>query len=128
MRKILLDTHAVIWWLDGDPQLGELASKCISDSRNEVFVSAATNWEISIKKAIGKLDAADDLDSIIDDEGFTKLAISNFHGDQAGKLPLHHRDPFDRMLIAQAQSEGLELLTKDEVFPLYSVRTINAFQ
>lgn len=128
MRKILLDTHALIWWLDGDPQLGELASKCISDSRNEVFVSAATNWEISIKKAIGKLDAADDLDSIIDDEGFTKLAISNFHGDQAGKLPLHHRDPFDRMLIAQAQSEGLELLTKDEVFPLYSVRTINAFQ
>ena len=128
MRRVLLDTHVLLWWLINDPRLGEMARVCIADSRNEVFVSAATNWEVSIKKAIGKLEVPDNLDVIIEEKGFYKLPVSNFHGDQAGKLPLHHRDPFDRMLIAQAQSEGLELITKDEVFPLYSVRIIDALR
>ncbi len=126
MRRLLLDTHVFLWWLDNNSRLGTAAKSCISDPRNQVYVSAATNWEISIKKALGKLEAPDNLDSDIEDEGFIKLPVSNFHGDRAGALPKHHNDPFDRMLIAQAQSEGLEVITKDEVFPRYSVRTVDA--
>ena len=83
-------------------------------------------WEISIKKALGKLDAPDDLTSVLDKDGFETLAISFFHGEQAGALPLLHRDPFDRMLVAQAQAEGLEVLTADARIAAYGIRTIDA--
>lgn len=126
MRKLLLDTHAFLWWLDGDDQLGESAIGLISDESNEVYVSAATSWEISIKCNKGLLVAPEDIDGAIDKVGFSKLSISVFHGQQAGNLPEHHKDPFDRMLIAQAQAEGLEILTCDSVFPKYGVRLIDA--
>jgi PIN domain nuclease of toxin-antitoxin system len=93
----------------------------IGNDRNQVFVSAATTWEISIKMAIGKLRAPEDMDSIVEDEGFSKLPISLYHGQLAGSLPAHHRDPFDRMLIAQAQAEGLILITADENISLYNL-------
>jgi len=93
----------------------------ISNDRNQVFVSAATTWEISIKMAIGKLRAPEDMDSVVEDEGFSKLPISLYHGQLAGSLPAHHRDPFDRMLIAQAQAEGLILITADENISLYNL-------
>lgn len=128
MRRVLLDTHVLLWWLDNNSRLGTIAKQYISDPRNIVYVSAISNWEISIKKSLGKLSAPNDMDSIVEDKGFTKLSITNFHGDLAGALPSHHKDPFDRMLIAQAQSEGLEIITKDEYFPLYSVKTINALK
>ena len=97
----------------------------MADPRNEIFVSGATLWEIAIKKK-GLLQAPDDIESIVEDEGFLKLPISLFHGEQAGSLEEIHRDPFDRMLIAQAQSNGLELLTADGIIPRYSIRVIDA--
>ncbi|MGC3873665.1 type II toxin-antitoxin system VapC family toxin [Halomonas sp. GXIMD04776] len=126
MRRILLDTHVFLWWLADDPQLGANAREAIAESRNTIFVSAASIWEISIKRQFGKLDALNDLDRIIEDEGFTALPITLFHGEQAGNLPLHHRDPFDRMLIAQGQAEGLALMSSDTAFVAYGIRVILA--
>ena len=126
MQRLLLDTHAFLWWLADAPQLGELARKAIGDDRNDVFVSAATGWELAIKRAAGKLQAPDNLDVMVEDSGFSHLPITFFHGEQAGALPMHHRDPFDRMLIAQAQAEGLVIVTKDPYIPRYGVRTLAA--
>lgn len=125
MQRCLLDTHTLLWWLADSPQLGERCRKIISDRRNQVFVSAATTWEISIKMALGKLEAPEDMDSAVDDEGFTKLPISLYHGQLAGQLPALHRDPFDRMLIAQAQAEGLILITADENIAQYKLRLLD---
>ena len=121
MQRFLLDTHTLLWWLNDSPQLGPRCRKMIRNDRNQVFVSAATTWEISIKMAIGKLRAPEDMDSVVEDEGFSKLPISLYHGQLAGRLPAHHRDPFDRMLIAQAQAEGLILITADENISLYNL-------
>jgi PIN domain nuclease of toxin-antitoxin system len=126
MRRLLLDTHVFLWWLSDDPALGAEARQMIGEPRNQVLVSAASIWEISIKQAKGMLEAPEDLEVLVEDEGFTKLPISLFHGQQAGKLPEIHRDPFDRMLIAQAQAEGLELVTADGIIPQYGVRVIAA--
>lgn len=126
MRRFLLDTHVFLWWLSDDPALGAEARQMIGEPRNQVLVSAASIWEISIKQAKGMLEAPADLEVLVEDEGFTKLPISLFHGQQAGKLPEIHRDPFDRMLIAQAQAEGLELVTADGIIPQYGVRVVSA--
>ncbi len=127
MRRLLLDTHTFLWWLGGDPSLGERARAAIADPRNQVFVSAATGWEIAIKRAIGKLRIEDeDLDSIVEEEGFNRLPITFFHGTQAGALPQHHKDPFDRMLVAQAQAEGLTILTADPEISKYGVQVLPA--
>jgi PIN domain nuclease of toxin-antitoxin system len=121
MQRFLLDTHVLLWWLDGSPELGPRCKEVIADQRNQVYVSAATTWEVSIKKALGKLEVPDDIDSIVEDEGFSKLPISLYHGQLAGRLPMLHRDPFDRMLIAQAQAEGLILMTSDNNIGLYNL-------
>jgi PIN domain nuclease of toxin-antitoxin system len=126
MKRILLDTHVFLWWLIDSPELGEQARQIITDSRNDIYVSAASTWEISIKRAIGKLTAPSDISKIIEDEGFLSLAITTYHGDQAGELPPLHRDPFDRMLIAQAQAEGLILMTNDGLIKQYPLRTLDA--
>lgn len=126
MKRLLLDTHALLWWLSGDSNLGVETQAAIADPRNEVYVSAASTWEVSIKRSLGKLTAPDDMDAIVEDEGFSKLPITLFHGDQAGLLPEHHKDPFDRMLIAQAQAEGLVIVTSDEKIALYPVRVMDA--
>jgi PIN domain nuclease of toxin-antitoxin system len=115
-----------LWWLSDDAQLGEEARRAISNPRNQVYVSAASTWEISIKKTIGKLSVPDDMDAIVEDEGFDKLPIMLFHGEQAGLLPEYHKDPFDRMLIAQAQAEGLIIVTNDEKIARYNIRTMDA--
>ena len=128
MRRLLIDTHVFLWWLADAPQLGRQARALIAKAENQVFVSAATGWEIAIKKAMGRLVAPDDLDGIVEEEGFDKLPISFFHGERAGELPPLHRDPFDRMLIAQAQTEGLELVTADKMIPRYPVKTIDALK
>ena len=122
MQRFLLDTHVMLWWLNDAPELGPRCRDVLSDERNEVFVSAATAWEISIKTVIGKLEAPEDIDTIVEDEGFSKLSISLYHGQLAGRLPALHRDPFDRMLIAQAQAEGLVLITADENIIKYNIR------
>ena len=126
MKRILLDTHALIWWLDGDNKLGLNAIEQISNPENDIYVSAATVWEMSIKQQMGKLVAPEDIESKVEQAGFSALPITLFHGQQAGKLPLHHKDPFDRMLIAQAQAEGLQIITQDKKFSSYGINIIDA--
>jgi PIN domain nuclease of toxin-antitoxin system len=126
VKRLLLDTHVLLWWLSDDPQLGKSSRQAIANPRNQVYVSAASAWEISIKRSIGKLTAPDDMDAIVESEDFEKLPITLFHGDQAGLLPELHKDPFDRMLIAQAQSEGLVIVTNDEKIIQYKIRTMDA--
>ncbi len=124
MKRLLLDTHVFLWWLADDPCLGPEARTLIADSRNVVYVSAATVWEIAIKKSLGKLQAPNDMGAIIEAEGFEPLAIDAFHAEQAGQLPPHHRDPFDRMLVAQGQAEGLSIVTHDRNIARYGVRVV----
>ncbi len=100
MKRLLLDTHALLWWLSDDGRLGAQAKKAISDVRNEVYVSAVSTWEISIRKSLGKLSAPDDMSAIVEDEGFSSLPITLYDGDQIGSMSEFHKDPFDRMLIA----------------------------
>jgi len=121
--RLLLDTHALLWWL-ADDGLTDPARDAIADPANLVMVSAASAWEISIKKALGKLQAPDDIERQVDDGGFTPLPISIAHGLDAGQLPRHHEDPFDRMLIAQAIAEGLTIVTHDKRFSQYAVPTL----
>ena len=124
MPHLLLDTHALLWVLDDSPELNERARRAIINPRNQVFVSAASVWEIAIKSALGKVTAPDDLLVAIEETGFTELGIKSSHAVQAGRLPLHHRDPFDRMLVAQAQAQGLTIVTRDANILLYGVSTI----
>ncbi len=126
MKRLLLDTHVLLWWLGDEIALGAKAKSAIANPANDVFVSAASTWEISIKQALGKLSAPEDLDAIIEQEQFSPLPITLAHGEAAGLLPPLHRDPFDRMLIAQAQMEGLLLVTADECISRYAVRVMDA--
>jgi PIN domain nuclease of toxin-antitoxin system len=117
--SLLLDTHALIWWLSGGP-LAAPALERIS-SAEKVFVSAASIWEAGIKAALGKLTLDVDLAHEAVREGFEPLAIQLEHARDAAALPPHHRDPFDRMLIAQARAEGLTLVTRDLSLAAYDV-------
>jgi len=119
--RVLLDTHILLWWLADDPLLPEEAAEVIADGDNEVTVSAATVWEITIKEAASRLEAPDDLVEALAANDFDSLAMTAEHAIVAGRLPAHHSDPFDRMLIAQAQSEGLTLLSVDSRFAHYGV-------
>ncbi len=123
--RLLLDTHTLLWWL-ADEGLTTQAQEAIADPANLVAVSAASAWEISIKKALGKLTAPDDLAEQVRAGGFTPLPISIAHGLAAGRLPHHHEDPFDRMLIAQAFAEGLTIVTRDKRFADYGVALLPA--
>ena len=124
--NLLLDTHTLIWTLADNPELAAAAREAIIDGNNIVFVSAVSVWEISIKKAMGKLDAPDTLLEEIGRHRFTPLEIALAHADRAGKLPPIHLDPFDRMLIAQAQSEQLTLVTRDAEIQKYAVHCLVA--
>ena len=126
MRKILLDTHVLLWWLMDDDKLGENAHKIIRNPNNLIFVSAASIWEISIKLNKGLLKLPEEFFDITGQQDFENLSIDFFHAKQAGLLPPIHRDPFDRMLIAQTQAEGLELMTVDGYIPQYGIRVIDA--
>lgn len=126
MSGLLLDTHVLLWWLDDDARLGHAARQTIAASDNRVMVSAATVWEIAIMQAIGKLDAPPDLVAGLSDEGFDPLPIEFAHAERAGSLPPLHRDPFDRMLIAQAEIESLDLLSADDAVLRYQTRVIDA--
>lgn len=127
MRRILLDTHALLWFItDSGSGLGPKALALIIEPRNEIYVSAASTWEIAIKRALGKLQAPANMDTVVEDKSLAKLPVTLFHGDLAGALPARHNDPFDRMLIAQAQAEGLELMTCDQKILQYQVRCIDA--
>ena len=125
--RLLLDSHTLLWWLEDDrPRLGPQAQALITDAANEVFVSAATIWELAIKRATGKLQTPADLEAEVRQNGFIALPISFRHAERAGRLPLLHRDPFDRMLVAQAQAENLTLITGDASIARYAVPTRSA--
>ena len=122
MIGLLLDTHIFLWWLDDNHRLSGNARDRIADPDMGVFVSAASIWEIGIKRAIGKLEAPREIVTIVEEEGFRGLPMELMHADIASHLPLHHRDPFDRMLIAQGLVEDLTIVTADGRFEHYGVK------
>ena len=124
--RLLLDTHALLWWLADDPALSAAAHEAIAEPGTVVVVSAASAWEISIKRALGKVDAPDDLSAEIEAQRFDSLSITVEHALVAGALPRHHADPFDRMLVAQARMESLTIVTRDPRIALYGVKTLAA--
>jgi PIN domain nuclease of toxin-antitoxin system len=126
--RLLLDTHVLIWWLAGDPMLSTNAKAAIADPGNEALVSAASAWEIATKYRNGRLPQAAalaaNMPAVLAGQGFVELPITVRHGQAAGSLPGPHRDPFDRMLIAQAVLVDLVLVSKEAVFDRYGVRRL----
>jgi len=124
--RLLLDTHALLWWLDGDRRLPLKARRAIAAESNTILVSAVSAWEITTKARLGKLpgalDVAADVVGCVAGQGFASMDITLLHAQRAGALGGTHRDPFDRMLIAQAQLEDVALVSDDEVFDDYDVR------
>jgi PIN domain nuclease of toxin-antitoxin system len=126
--KLLLDTHALIWWLAGDESLSLRARAAITDEANSISVSAASAMEVSTKFRIGKLPSAAllarNFESMIASQGFNELAISVRHARIAGELNIAHKDPFDRLLIAQAQVEDMMLVSNEELFDSFAVQRL----
>ena len=123
--KLLLDTHTFLWWITDDPQLSAGARELIGDGKNTLFWSAASSWEVSIKYALGRMPLPEVpelfLPAEIEKNRIEALPIIDAHAFQVGRLPHHHRDPFDRMLVAQAQIESLALLSNDRQLSPYDV-------
>lgn len=124
--NFLLDTHVLLWWLDDNSDLSEKARSVITDGEHLVFVSAATIWEIRIKEALGKLKIPRNFQKVLRDQPFEMLDITTDHAHAVGALPDHHRDPFDRMLVAQAKTEGLSLVTRDRHLKNYNIPIVEA--
>jgi PIN domain nuclease of toxin-antitoxin system len=127
MTKVLLDTHALVWWLEAKENLSRKAKEIIEESDTVVFISAASGWELAIKTQIGKFKSAQlvkGLEKEIEKEGFIELPISLKHALLAGSLDSAHKDPFDRLLIAQAQVEEVPIVSNDKVFDRFSVRRL----
>jgi PIN domain nuclease of toxin-antitoxin system len=123
--KLLLDTHAFLWWVDGGGKLSRKARSAIASARNECFLSVASAWEIAIKVSLGTLRIEGALDRFVPEQmaanGFQPLAIDLRHTARVAILPFHHRDPFDRLLVAQALEEELRIVTADPVFQKYGL-------
>lgn len=124
--NVLLDTHTLLWWLDDNPTLSREAFNIISDGKNVVFMSAASIWEIRIKESIGKIDIPLNFKEILEKQPFEVLSITSEHAHAIKELPLIHRDPFDRMLIAQGKIEKLAIITRDNFFSEYNINVIKA--
>jgi PIN domain nuclease of toxin-antitoxin system len=123
--RVLLDTHALLWWATGAKGLSPKAKRALADEAAEVYVSAASAWEIATKVRIGRLTwpaAAGTVNAYVLGQGFRALPISLEHAERAGRLPFPHRDPFDRMLIAQAQAENLWLVSNEVAFDASGVQ------
>jgi len=125
--RVLLDTHALVWWLRDDPRLSKAAAQIIRDPGNEILLSAVVGWELAIKVGLGKIGPASligQLNEAASKEGFVELPIALAHGVRAGLLAAHHRDPFDRLLSAQAQILQVPILSADRLFDLYGVQRL----
>jgi PIN domain nuclease of toxin-antitoxin system len=126
--KALLDTHTFLWWIIESPKLSSRVCEIISDGNNDLFLSAASGWEIAIKTQLGRLQLPDDLERFISDQltanAIQSLPIQMGHALHVYTLPSHHRDPFDRMLVAQAQLEDLAILSADSRVAQYPVEVI----
>jgi PIN domain nuclease of toxin-antitoxin system len=123
--KLLLDTHIFLWFIVGDLKLGSKARLLIEDAANEKFVSAASLWEIAVKHSLGKLNLSDDFDALfpkqLEINGFEMLPIKTTHLSKLISLPFYHRDPFDRLIAAQAISENMQIVSVDEIFDSYKI-------
>ncbi|MEO6205658.1 MAG: type II toxin-antitoxin system VapC family toxin [Mycobacteriales bacterium] len=124
--RLLLDTHALLWWFNQPEKLTQASREAIAEESNDVLVSAASMWEAGIKRALGRLEGADDLGEKVLEQRLGELPISFRHAEVAAELPGHHGDPFDRMLIAQAMCESLTFVTRDARAPLYDVAVLKA--
>lgn len=126
--RLLLDTHAFLWWVEGTPAVGRRARAAIADSDNETFLSVASCWEMAIKLSLGKLRLATPFNRFIPEQlalnGFSLLDVQLRHALAVADLPFRHRDPFDRLLVAQAHEEDLAVVTKDAVFRKYGVKVV----
>lgn len=125
--KLLLDTQALFWWFSDPKKLSSRSRSVIENGAHAVLVSPAVAWELAIKTELGKLDALPlivDLPSYVSEEGFTELPITMTHATRAGLLPLHHRDPFDRLLVAQAQELGIPIVSSDRLLDRYGIQRI----
>lgn len=122
--KLLLDTHVLIWW-DAGQRLSPAANKAIRDA-DEVFVSSASAWEVAIKTSLGKITSKRSVAVAARESGFDELAVTMAHSEQVALLPMHHRDPFDRMLVAQAMLEGCVIVTRDDALAKYGVKVVRA--
>jgi PIN domain nuclease of toxin-antitoxin system len=121
LTSLLVDSHTLLWWRGEHRRLSARAHEAMENPDVPLFFSAASIWEIAIKRAKGKLDIPDDLLDTMEQRGFVELPVLSRHAIIAGALPPHHRDPFDRMIVAQAQSEGLTVVTRDERIAAYGV-------
>lgn len=123
--KLLVDTHTVLWMLDDPARLSERALNAVKDPGNKILLSAVVTWEIAIKRSIGKLEFDhQNYDQVILGAGGSELPVTLEHGKAVEHLPLHHRDPFDRLLIVQAQAEDATIVTSDSQFGRYDVSTL----
>jgi PIN domain nuclease of toxin-antitoxin system len=121
---LLVDTHALLWWLSGDRRLPRRSRDRIADPENHVFASAVSAWEVAIKTALGKLDAPGHLVEAVEESGLSWMAVEPREAYAAGGLPMHHRDPFDRLLVAQSLERAVSIVSHDEVFDSYGVRRV----
>lgn len=126
MAGYLLDTHVLLWWLSEPERLSPHAARAIGDGSNSLHFSAAGAWEMAIKKGLGRLDYPGNLPAVLADNRIEPLPVTLAHALAVADLPLHHRDPFDRIQIAQAQREDLIVVTRDPDFPSYGVRVLPA--
>ena len=126
--KLLLDTHAFLWWLEGSPALGRRARAEVANPDNEVFLSIASCWELAIKVSLGKLRVAQSLERFIPEQltrnGFALFGVELRHVARVANLPFHHRDPFDRVLVAQALQDELAIVSADRIFRKYGVTVV----
>ena len=125
--KLLLDTQVLFWWYSEPAKISKRVISLMEDSENQILVSAAIAWELAIKAVIGKLDALSltlDLPRLLAEDGFSELPIGITQATRAGLLPLHHRDPFDRLLVAQAQDLNVPVLSSDHLLDSYDVKRI----
>jgi PIN domain nuclease of toxin-antitoxin system len=118
---LIVDTHAALWFLEGDRRLSKAARALIENGEIERRLSAASVWEVAVKRKLGKLDVRADFHELLYRQGLRALAITDAHAARIADLPLHHRDPFDRMLVAQAQAENLSILSADRRLAAYDV-------
>jgi len=124
--RVLLDTHVLLWWLEDDPKLGQAGREAIADRRHQVHFSAASIWEAGIKEAKGLLRLSEDFDSKLAGEPLLPLAVTHHHARKGAALPLLHKDPFDRLLVAQCLLEGMTLVTQDKMLTGYGIPVIRA--
>lgn len=124
--KLLADSHVLVWWLDDPGRLSAGAREAIADPRNDVLISAASIWELGLKIARGKLRMPENFLTVLREDGFSDLAVTNDHARRSIHLPPVHGDPFDRMLIAQSLEEGLVLVTRDQLIQQYEVPLLKA--